>query len=382
MTVLDWLIVLAAVMMGVRGYRQGLIVGAFALAGFAAGAFAGARLGPELLAGGSSSPYAPLTALMGGLLLGSLLAGVTEWAGHALRMRLIRGSALRGLDGAGGVALMGALALAIAWVLGAVALNTPGLGDLRDSVQRSRILAAMYEAVPPTGPVLNVLNRVGRTPTIQGPQAEVRPPEKGIARDPDVDAAGASVVRVLGTACGLGVSGSGWVAGSGIVVTNAHVVAGENDTTVQTRDGTQLGASAIHYEPRNDLAVLRVEGLGAPALGLVADPAAGTAAAVLGYPENGPFKVVPARLGETSEVLSQNSYGRGPVRREMTPFRGQVRSGNSGGPVVDGAGRVLTTVFASTTGGGAASGLGVPNEVVSRALERAGGPVSTGACAA
>lgn len=382
MTLLDWLIVLGAVAMGLRGYRQGLVVGALALAGFAAGALVGARLGPELLEGGSSSPYAPLTALMGGVLLGSLFAGVTEWVGHALRMRLIRGSALTGLDGAGGVALMVALALAIAWVLGAVALNTPGLGDLRDSVQRSRILAAMYEAVPPTGPVLNVLNRVGRTPSIQGPQAEVRPPDKGIARDPDVDAAGPSVVRVLGTACGLGVAGSGWVAGPGVVVTNAHVVAGQDDTTVQIRDGTQLGASAIHYEPRNDLAVLRVDGLGAPALELVSDPAAGTAAAVLGYPENGPYKVAPARLGETSEALSQSSYGRGPIRREMTPFRGRVVSGNSGGPVVDEAGRVLATVFASTVGGGEASGLGVPNAIVSRALGRAGESVSTGACAA
>jgi S1-C subfamily serine protease len=167
-----------------------------------------------------------------------------------------------------------------------------------------------------------------------------------------------------------------------VVVTNAHVVAGQNDTTVETLDGAQLGATAVHYEPRNDLAVLRVDGLGAPALGIVPEPPSGTAAAVLGYPENGPYTVVPARLGETSTVLSETSYGRGPVEREMTPFRGRVRSGNSGGPVVDDAGMVLTTVFASTTGGGTPSGLGVPNSVVSRALERARGPVSTGACAA
>ena len=147
--------------------------------------------------------------------------------------------------------------------------------------------------------------------------------------------AGDSVVKVLGTACGLGIEGSGWVAGSGLVVTNAHVVAGEDDTTVTTRSGETLDASAVHYEPLNDLAILRAEGLEAPALRLAPRVPRGTAAGVLGYPENGPLTISPARVGSTGEVISQDSYGRGPVRRRMTPFRGEVRSGNSGGPAVD-----------------------------------------------
>jgi S1-C subfamily serine protease len=166
------------------------------------------------------------------------------------------------------------------------------------------------------------------------------------------------------------------------VVTNAHVVAGEDDTTVTLRSGGTLDASAVHYDPHNDLAILRVDGLGLRALTLVPQVVKGTAGAVLGYPENGPFTVAPARVGSTGQVISEDSYGRGPVQRKMTPFRGQVQSGNSGGPVVDSGGRVLTTVFAGETGQGRAGGLGVPNEIVGSALHGSLRPTGTGPCAA
>jgi S1-C subfamily serine protease len=68
----------------------------------------------------------------------------------------------------------------------------------------------------------------------------------------------------------------------------------------------------------------------------------------------------------------------------MTTFRGVVRPGNSGGPLVDTAGRVLTTVFAQSTGSTRHGGYGVPNTVVRRALNGAapaGRSVSTGPCA-
>ena len=124
------------------------------------------------------------------------------------------------------------------------------------------------------------------------------------------------MVKLLGTACGLGIEGSGWVAGPGLVVTNAHVVAGEDDTTVTLRSGGTLDASAVHYDPHNDLAILRVDGLGLPALKLAPQVVRGTAAAVLGYPENGPFTISAARVGSTGQVISEDSYGRGPVRAE------------------------------------------------------------------
>jgi S1-C subfamily serine protease len=165
-----------------------------------------------------------------------------------------------------------------------------------------------------------------------------------------------------------------------LVVTNAHVVAGEDDTTVTTRAGTTLDASPVHFEPRNDLAILRVPGLDAPSLPLSPQVPPGTAGAVLGYPENGSFTVSPVRMGRTGRVVSQDSYGRGPVEREMTPFRGRVRSGNSGGPAVDGTGRVLTTVFAAQEGHGSPGGLGVPNRAVRRALRKPLRAATTGPC--
>jgi S1-C subfamily serine protease len=382
MTAIDWVIIAVALAFGYWGYGHGLIVGALTLSGFAGGAFLGSRLGPSLLEQGSESPYAPAIALGAGLLLGALVAVVVEGGAQRLRYRFVRGSGRAALDGAGGAALFAALALLLAWVFGAVALHTPGARELRPAVQRSEILGALNDVLPPSGPILNVLNRIDPTPQVKGPEARVPAPDAEIARDPEVRAASASVVRVLGTACGLGVAGSGWVGEPGVVVTNAHVVAGQDDTTVMAQDGTELDATAVHYEPRNDLALLSVDGLAAPPLPISQVAGKGTEGAVLGYPENGPFSVVPARLGETGEVISQDSYGNGPITRAMTPFRGDVRDGNSGGPVVGGDGEVLATVFAAAVGGKPASGLGVPNQVVEQALDRAAGPVDTGPCLA
>ncbi len=366
--------------MAVLGYQQGLIVGALSLAGFVGGAALGSRVGPLLLEQGSRSPYAPLSALIGGLVIGGVAALALEGIALALRGRIVHGEALTIADGTGGALLLGALAFVLAWIFGAVALHTPGAGELRGAVQRSTILNRLNDTLPPSGPLLNVLNRIDPTPSIAGPGARVGPPNAAIASDPEVKADAGSVVRVLGTACGLGVSGSGWIAAPGLVVTNAHVVAGESDTTVTPPGGLALDAKPVHYDTRNDLALLRVDGLDAPALRLAA-PRPGADAAVLGYPENGPYHVSAARLGDTRDVVSDDSYGQGPVRRRMTSFRGNVRSGNSGGPVVGTDGRVLTTVFASAVGEKPPSGLGVPDSIVGRALASVGGTVSTGPCA-
>ena len=110
-----------------------------------------------------------------------------------------------------------------------------------------------------------------------------------------------------------------------------------------------------------------------------ADP--GTSAAVLGFPENGGYDVQPGRLGRTSTVVSQDAYGRGPVQRRITSLRALVRSGNSGGPMVDGRGRVVTTIFAAATGSAEGTGFGVPDSIVGEALERADQRVDTGPCA-
>jgi hypothetical protein len=379
-TALDWIIVAFTVLMAVWGYAQGLIVGALSLAGFAAGAFLGSRLGPLLLEEGSESPYAPLFALLGALMLGGILASGLEVLGFHLRHRL--GERLGVLDGAAGAVLVACVGLGLVWIAGAVALQTPGARELREPIQRSAILRELNERLPPSGPILQALARFDPFPEIEGPRPNVAPPDSRIARDPQVRRAARSVVRVLGTACGLGVQGSGWVARDGVVVTNAHVVAGQDDTTVQLRgEGDRLDAEAIWFDARNDLALLRVPGAsGTPPLARNGGAPAGTSAAILGFPEDGPYDVRPGRLGATQTVVTQDAYGRGPVRRTITSLRGLVRSGNSGGPMVDGAGRVVTTIFAATVSGGGRAGFGVPDQVVRDALGRARGPVDTGPC--
>jgi Trypsin-like peptidase domain/Colicin V production protein len=378
-TTLDWIIVGFTVLMASWGFAQGLIVGALSLAGFAAGAILGARVGPALLAEGSHSPYAPLIALVTAVLLGGLFASGLEVLGFRLRYRL--GESLGVLDGVGGAILIGCLGLGLVWIAGAVALQTPGARQLREPFQRSAIVRGLNERLPPSGGLLKLLARFDPFPQINGPTPNVAAPNAAIARDPDVRAARRSVVKVLGTACGLGVQGSGWIAGDGIVVTNAHVVAGEDDTTVQLEgQAAAFDAQAIRFDAKNDIAVLRVPGLaGRPALRLHVNSSPGTSAAILGFPENGPYEVQPGRLGQTSEIVTQDAYGRGPVRRSITSLRGAVRSGNSGGPMVDGRGRVVTTIFAATTSG-PRGGYGVPNATVRRAIEGASGPVSTGPC--
>jgi S1-C subfamily serine protease len=380
-TALDWIIVVLTLFTAAAGYFQGFLVGATTLAGFAGGLFAGARIGQALVSSGSQSPYAPLFGLAGALLGGMLLASMLEALGYGLRRKL-SAPGLGVVDGVAGAALSAAVALGLVWLAGAVALQTPPARGLRDDIQRSAILRALNDLLPPSGPILNALARFDPFPSIEGPPVDVPAPRAAIALDPQVRAAAEGVVKIQGTACGLGVEGSGWIAAPDIVVTNAHVVAGQTDTTVQVGGtGPRLAARAVLFDPGDDLAILRVAGLIGRSLPLAAGPRAGTSAAILGFPENGPYDVRAGRLGSTRKVVTQDAYGRGPVQRSITSLRGTVRPGNSGGPMVNAAGRVVTTVFAAARSG-PSGGYGVPNAVVRRDLARAGdAQVSTGPCA-
>jgi S1-C subfamily serine protease len=317
--------------------------------------------------------------LVGAVLVGTILAVGLEGFGWRLRGRL-RLPGLAGLDGALGALLSGTVGLGLAWILGAVALQATA-GDLRRDVQRSAILQELNAVLPPSGPLLNALARFDPFPRVDGPDVRVAAPRGSIRADPDVRAAAPAIVKVVGTACGLGIAGSGWVAAPGLVVTNAHVVAGQEDTRVLPQgEGNGLEATAVAFDPRNDLAVLRVPGLRAPRLPLAGEVAPGTPAAILGFPRNGPYDVRAGRVGATRRVISEDAYGRGPVARRMTALRGLIRSGNSGGPAVDGRGRVVATVFAATTRG-PRGGYGVPTSTIRAALARVRGAVSTGPCA-
>jgi S1-C subfamily serine protease len=374
MTLLDWLAILIVVLAALGGASQGFVWSGLSLAGLVVGAVVGGRLAPVLLSGGSSSPYAPVLALAGAVTLAVTFEVVGSSLGAALRSR--EPPSIQQLDSAAGVIVGALVGLALVWVLGAMALQLPGQAKLRRAVQGSEVLRRLNSIVPPRT-LLNALGRIDPFPKLAGPPIPTEPPDPRVLSRPGVRAAAPSVVRVFGTACGLGVEGSGWVARPEVVVTAAHVVAGETDTTVVSLGGSVLRAEPIGFDARNDIAVLRVPGLSARSLRLV-DPRPGTSVAIVGYPENGPLDAVPGRIGSTLTVLSQDAYGRGPVERTVTSLSGNVRHGDSGGPAVNSSGAVETTVFAARVSG--SGGYGVPASLVRRALARARGLVSTGPC--
>jgi S1-C subfamily serine protease len=373
-TVVDWVALALVLLAALGGSVQGLVWSGLSLAGLLAGAFLGGRLAPHVLTHGASSPYAPVVALGAAVALAVVFEVVGSTVGASIRRRE-QARGLRLLDSLGGVVGGALIGLGVVWVLGAMALQLPGQTELRRAVQRSVVIQRLNSIVPPRT-LLNVLRRVDPFPNLAGPPVPTQPPDPRVLAQPGVRAAAPSVVRILGTACGLGVEGSGWVARPGVVVTAAHVVAGENDTRVSPLSGGSLPAEAIAFDPHNDIAVLRVPGLTLQPLRLV-DPRPGTPVAIVGYPENGPLDAVPGRIGGTSTVLAEDAYGR-PVRRTVTSLSGDIRHGDSGGPAVDANGAVEATVFASRLGG--PGGYGVPASIVRRDLASARGPVSTGPC--
>ena len=79
-----------------------------------------------------------------------------------------------------------------------------GSASLRADIQRSAILRGLNQLLPPSGPILNALARFDPLPSLRGPSADVPPPPRGILAARGVARARPSIVRVLGTACGLG----------------------------------------------------------------------------------------------------------------------------------------------------------------------------------
>ena len=378
---LDVLIALFVVVVILRGARTGFLAGVFSLVGVVVGASAGSRIAPALMPEGGNPLYGA------GITLGSILAFavlgevVARTIGGSIRDRLT-GPTSETLDAFGGAALGFALSLLLVWAVGAFALRSPPLAGLHPAVQESSILQSLEERMP-SGLITRAVADLEPLPQIRGPEPEVSPPEGSIVGDPDVQAASARTLRVTGIACGYGVEGSGWVAGRDLVVTNAHVVAGETATRVQVGGmGRPLPAKVVVFDEMNDIAVLRVNGLGLTRLRLAA-PRRGEAAAVIGFPENGPLDIEPARTVTSQRVRSTDAYDNGPVERIVTRFRVYVRPGNSGGPAVDAEGRVVSTIFASRTDS-QNSGYGVPSRIVQRHLRAAASrttPVSTGGCA-
>lgn len=377
MSAVDWIAIAVVLLCALSGWRRGLIASGLSLAGLIAGAYIGSRIAPHLLSGGATSQWTPLVGLVGALVGAALLQSVGAFAGATVRGGL-KLTAFRVLDSAGGVLLGALTGFVIVWVAGATAVLVPGQTALRREVLRSGIVRTLNETVSPRS-LLNVLARIDPFPSIIGPAAPAQPASPAIARRPAIRAAERGVVRVVGTACGLGIEGSGWFATPHLVVTAAHVVAGEHDTTIEIPGrSVPYPARAVAFNAHDDVAVLQISEAAGHALHS-AEPRRGSAVAILGYPENGPLTATPGRIGDTAAVLTRDAYGRGPVTRTITAVAARVEHGNSGGPAVDASGRVQTTIFAARVG--EPVGYGVPTDTVLRALRGAQRPVSTGACA-
>jgi S1-C subfamily serine protease len=371
----DWIVLAVIVLTAVGGVRRGLVTGVLSLGGLLAGAIIGAQAVPGLV--GSLGGWTPIVALFGAAFGGILGQAVGLFVGHTARKSMLPLPPLRIIDSAGGVLLGAATGLALCWVVGAALLYAPGQSDFRRFAQQSSILSGLTEALPPER-VMDALERIDTFSTIVGPASGVGVPDPAIAHDPEVAAARGSVVRIRGFACGLGIEGSGWIVRPGLVVTNAHVVAGVGAPVIDRGDGHRTTATVVAFDAGNDVAILKAPGLRGRPLSLD-DPARGETAAILGYPLDGPYVVTAGRLGTTARVAARDAYGRLDVGRSVVGFRGEVQRGNSGGPVVDRDGNVVATVFARRHGSD--DGYGVPNDAVRSALENVGPRVET-ACVA
>jgi hypothetical protein len=374
----DGIAIVVVLIAAFGGLRRGLVLSAFSLIGLAAGAYVGSRVAPHVLHGGSTSKWTPAAGLIGAVIGAMLLQLAALFAGSFIRGGL-KLAPLRLLDTAGGLLLGTAIGLGIVWVGASVALLTPGETRIRQEVERSAIVKHLDAALPPRT-LLNLLARIDPFPSIVGPKPPSLPPSKGVLRDPSIRAAATRVVKVLGLACGVGVEGTGWVAANNLVVTAAHVVAGEENTTIQIPgQGPSRRADVVVLDVHNDIAVLHVEQLDLKPLRL-ADPRSGAAVAIIGYPLDGGLRATPGRIGPTATVLTQDALGHGPVGRTITAVAGEVEHGDSGGPAVDAGGRVQSSIFAARIN--SASGYGVPPSVIRDDLANAGTqPVSTGSCA-
>ncbi|MCW2972030.1 MAG: Colicin production protein [Thermoleophilia bacterium] len=372
MNLLDLIILVLVLLLAVLGYLQGFIVGMASLFGVVLGGLVGTRAAQYLLERAASdtnaSTWAPVLGLVIGLLITIVGAMAAQDLGAALRGRVRTNDHLV-LDHTLGAVLLAVVGLVLTWFAAAAAIGIPQIREFRGELVESRIVQTLNGVLPPAGPILGALSSYDPFPAFDGGRIRTAAPDPELEGAETVKAAAKSVVRVIGTACGYTVTGSGWTVAPGYVVTNAHVVAGESDTAVQvTGRDEELPATVVSFDPVNDLAILRVDDLGLRVLPRIDTPKSGTAGVIIGYPEHHGLLAIAARYSDERRVRGDDIYGGHASERTISSFRGLVRHGNSGGPVVDDEGRVLTTVFAATIGEKLLGGYGVPNSLVEAAL--------------
>lgn len=354
--VLDVVLVLAALLFAVSGYRQGFVVGVLSFVGFLGGGVLGARAAPAVAEWGALSELsAPVVGLGVVLLAATLGQMIATFVGAALRDRLTWQPA-RSVDAFGGAVVSVVSLLLVAWLVGTALASSP-YPQLAAQVRSSAVLQAVDEAVP--APVERFFGAFRRLIDDRGfPQvfaglaptqvADVEPPDPALAQSAAVQAVQPSVLKITGVAesCRRRIEGTGFVYAPQRVMTNAHVVAGVTEPRVEV-DDRQLPARVVLFDPARDVAVLAVPELERPPLEFTGEALQGGSAIVVGYPQNGPFRADSARVRGIQRARGPDIYQQETVVREIYALRGLVRPGNSGGPLIDESGRVYGVIFAA-----------------------------------
>ncbi len=385
--VVDIVLVVLVLTAAVHGLRVGALVQVLTFGGFWLGLLLGALLSSAVV--GSVRSETDRLVLTLAIVLGSavLLSVAGRFVG-AWSNALLRRHHLGPADAALGVAVAVVAVLVSAWLIGSLVASSR-YSWLNSAVERSHILRSVDNVLPPVPSVFSRLQSFLSAEGFPPVFVDLAPPVAGPVVMPTTaeaesiaGTAAASTVKVIGQACGALQEGSGFVVGKGLVVTNAHVVAGEPQTDVVV-NGTDYRASVVLFDPSFDLAVLRTSAPMGPPLALDPDPASrGARAAVLGYPEDGPLTVSPAGVTAVLTAQGRDIYNEGLVVRSVYQLEAIVRPGNSGGPLVAPGGEVVGVVFSRSTVdpdvGYALASPGVLQRV--QRAEQTGTPVGTGAC--
>ncbi|GGL89469.1 serine protease [Streptomyces fumigatiscleroticus] len=363
MNVLDILLLVAAVWFAIVGYRQGFVVGILSVIGFLGGGLAAVYVLPvvwdALTEDAEVSTTAAVVAVVVVIVCASFGQALTTHLGNKLR-RYITWSPARALDATGGALVNVVAMLLVAWLIGSALARTtmPTVGK---EVRGSKVLAGVQEALPDQADTwfddfTSVLAQNGFpqvfSPFSNEPIKEVDPPDPALAGSEVATAAQRSIVKVMGTAqsCNKVLEGTGFVFAERRVMTNAHVVGGVDEPTVQIGGmGRKYDATVVLYDWRRDIAVLDVPELRAPALRFTStDADSDDGAIVAGFPENGAYDVRAARVRGRITASGPDIYRRGTVRRDVYSLYATVRQGNSGGPLLTPDGEVYGVVFAKS----------------------------------
>ncbi|MFF4759929.1 MarP family serine protease [Streptomyces sp. NPDC001292] len=363
MNVLDILLLIAAAWFAVVGYRQGFVVGILSVIGFLGGGLLAVYTLPVIWDAMTDNTPVSTTAAVVAVIVVIVCASVgqalTTHLGSKLRV-YITWSPARALDATGGALVNVVAMLLVAWLIGS-ALGSTTIPTLGKEVRNSRVLLGVSEALPAQADTwfadfTSVLAQNGFpqvfSPFANEPITDVRPPDPALVNSAVALRAKQSVVKVMGTArsCGKVLEGSGFVFGNRRVMTNAHVVGGVDEPTVQIGgEGRKYDAKVVLYDWHRDIAVLDVPDLKAPALKFTStDARSGDGAIVAGFPENGAYDVRAARVRGRITASGPDIYHRDTVRRDVYSLYATVRQGNSGGPLLTTDGRVYGVVFAKS----------------------------------